>query len=233
MKKIMLMMVAIYTMPVLADNIIINGSRFIYPQSEKEITVKLTNTTTRPALAQVWLDNGDPSVAPDKISTPFVIMPPISRIDGNGGQSVRVRLSTTAGLPTDKESLWWLNVLDIPSMVKKAASNSGGELQMAIRSRLKFIYRPTGLTGREHAIEKLVLKASGKELTVSNPTPFYITVAAIVPDKQKALNDKAVMIAPQSMEKVALREAIYAGEEFSVVEINDYGGVTKSTLKAL
>lgn len=233
MKYLVLAMAAFYTLPVLADNIVINGKRFVYPQNEKEITVKLTNTSPRPALAQVWLDNGDPNVSPENISTPFVITPPISRMDAQGGQSIRIRLASASGLPTDKESLWWLNVLDIPAAAKKAQTDSGGELQMAIRSRLKFIYRPTGLSGREQAAEKLVLKGTGNTMTISNPTPFFITVVAFVPDKQKALNSEAVMLAPQSTQQVNLKSSVHAGDELSVVEINDFGGTSKFKAKVI
>lgn len=233
MKYLFAAIAALYITPVLADNIVINGNRFIYPQSEKEITVQLTNTSARPALAQVWLDNGDPNVSPENISTPFVITPPISRIDGQGGQSIRIRLSSATTLPTNKESLWWLNVLDIPAAVKKTGPDAGGELQMAIRSRLKFIYRPAGLSGREQAAEKLVLKGAGNTMTISNPTPFYITLVAFLPDHAKALNSEAVMLEPESTKQVTFRSAVHAGDQLSVVEINDFGGTNKFKAKVI
>lgn len=233
MKYLLAAIAALYITPVLADNIVINGNRFIYPQSEKEITVQLTNTSARPALAQVWLDNGDPNVSPENISTPFVITPPISRIDGQGGQSIRIRLSSATTLPTNKESLWWLNVLDIPAAVKKTGPDAGGELQMAIRSRLKFIYRPAGLSGRDQAAEKLVLKGAGNTMTISNPTPFYITLVAFLPDHAKALNSEAVMLEPESTKQVTFRSAVHAGDQLSVVEINDFGGTNKFKAKVI
>jgi P pilus assembly chaperone PapD len=52
-----------------ANNIIVNGTRFIYPGNEKEITVQLSNNADRPALAQAWLDNGDADATPDTITT--------------------------------------------------------------------------------------------------------------------------------------------------------------------
>jgi P pilus assembly chaperone PapD len=71
-------------------------------------------------------------------------------------------------------------------------------LQLAIRSRFKFIYRPAGLGNRDAAAEKLTLTANGSSLAISNPTPFYITVSRISRDGGKALNSKTVMLAPQS-----------------------------------
>ncbi len=77
-------------------------------------------------------------------------------------------------------------------------------LQLAIRSRFKFIYRPAGLGNRDAAPEKLALSASGSSLSISNPTPFYLTVSRISRDSGKALNSKTVMLAPQSSQTVSL-----------------------------
>jgi chaperone protein EcpD len=95
-------------------------------------------------------------------------------------------------------------------------------LQLAIRSRFKFIYRPAGLGNRDAAAEKLTLTASGS-LAINNPTPFYITVSRISRDGGKALNSKTVMLAPQSSQTVALSSAVNRGETLTVNNINDYG----------
>ncbi|WP_162557559.1 fimbria/pilus periplasmic chaperone, partial [Klebsiella pneumoniae] len=69
-----------------------NGTRFIYPGNEKEITVQLSNTPARPALAQPWLNSGDADAPPDPIPPPFIIPPPISRVDAKSGQTLRIKL---------------------------------------------------------------------------------------------------------------------------------------------
>nr|WP_233341416.1 fimbria/pilus periplasmic chaperone [Escherichia coli]UGK56294.1 hypothetical protein [Escherichia coli]UGK56691.1 hypothetical protein [Escherichia coli] len=85
-------------------------------------------------------------------------------------------------------------------MAESAGNSAGGGqseknegqnvLQLAIRSRFKFIYRPAGLGNRDAAAEKLTLTASGSSLAINNPTPFYITVSRISRDGGKALNSK-------------------------------------------
>lgn len=92
MKAIVLFFCFVFSASSLANNIIVNGTRFIYPGNEKEITVQLNNTADRPAVAQAWLDTGDASETPDTIKTPFQITPPISRIDAKGGQTLRIKL---------------------------------------------------------------------------------------------------------------------------------------------
>ncbi|MDF3831046.1 MULTISPECIES: fimbrial biogenesis chaperone [unclassified Pseudocitrobacter] len=216
------------SLPVLADSLLVNGTRFIYKGSDKELTVQLSNAAGRPSLAQVWLDNGDPEVTPDKISTPFIINPPVSRIDGHSGQVIRIKLAPGSNLPTNKESIWWINVLDIPgtSSADKAPEGAG-LFKMAVRSRFKLIYRPTALAGRADAIEKLKLQPSGSTLTMTNPTPFYITVATISAGQGDPMNSAAVMIPPLSSETVTLNKALHSGEEITLEEINDYGALAK------
>ncbi len=109
-------------------------------------------------------------------------------------------------------------------MVANQKNEGQNVLQLAIRSRFKFIYRPAGLGNRDAAAEKLTLTASGSGLAINNPTPFYITVVSrISRDGGKALNSKTVMLAPQSSQTVALSSAVNRGETLTVNNINDYG----------
>lgn len=73
----------------------------------------LKNTENIPALIQTWIDKGDPDETPEKIYVPFVLTPAVVRIDGNKGQSLRLRY-TGKGLASDRESIFWLNVLAVP-----------------------------------------------------------------------------------------------------------------------
>jgi P pilus assembly chaperone PapD len=101
MKRIALCFCFIFSFAA-ANNIIVNGTRFIYPGNEKEITVQLSNTADRPALAQAWLDNGNADATPDTITTPFIITPPISRVDAKAGRPYVLSLAAAPGLPKIK-----------------------------------------------------------------------------------------------------------------------------------
>ncbi|MEC5343935.1 molecular chaperone [Brenneria populi] len=223
MKPIALFFCFIFSFSAYANNIIVNGTRFIYPENEKEITVQLSNTAERPALAQTWLDNGDADATPDTISTPFIITPPISRVDAKSGQTLRIKLVNGGALPKDKESLWWLNILEIPPVVANEKNEGQNILQLAIRSRFKFIYRPDGLGNRNTAAERLTLTGQGGAASINNPTPFYITVTRISRNGGSALNNKTVMLAPLSSQNIALSSSVNKGETLTVNNINDYG----------
>ncbi|TID15846.1 molecular chaperone [Avibacterium paragallinarum] len=47
-------------------NVIITGTRVIYPSNQKNVSVQLTNAGTNPSLVQAWIDNGDPKASPPK-----------------------------------------------------------------------------------------------------------------------------------------------------------------------
>jgi len=223
MKYIVLFFCFIFSFAAQANNIITNGTRFIYPGNEREITVQLSNTADRPAVAQAWLDIGDANATPDNITTPFIITPPVSRVDAKSGQTLRIKLANDEQLAKDRESLWWLNILEIPPIAASEKAESQNMLQLAIRSRFKFIYRPAGLGNREAAADKLVLSAAGKHLTIRNPTPFYLTLTRVSRDGGTALNARTEMLAPQSSSTLTLSATVQRGETLTVNNINDYG----------
>ncbi|SDR43192.1 chaperone protein EcpD [Paraburkholderia fungorum] len=135
-------------------SVVIDATRVIYNQNESEVTLKLTNAGEKPALLQVWIDKGDPKAAPSSINVPFTITPPVSRIDPAKSQTLRI-IYTGEALPADHESVFWLNVLEIPSKAtgEEASANS---LQIAFRSRIKLFYRPAGLKGDANGAPALV-----------------------------------------------------------------------------
>jgi chaperone protein EcpD len=50
-------------------------------------------------------------------------------------------------VPQDRESVFWLNVLEIPPKPVGKANH----IQLTVRSRLKLFYRPAGLAGSPKA----------------------------------------------------------------------------------
>lgn len=100
--------------PALAQaGIVITGTRVIYPGEQREITVQLTNNGDVPALAQSWIDEKPDTENVAKARSPFLLTPPVARVNPGKGQSLRIRL-IEQGLPQDRESLYWLTVLELP-----------------------------------------------------------------------------------------------------------------------
>jgi P pilus assembly chaperone PapD len=66
-------------------DIVISGTRIVYTQSSKDVVVNLDNHGTKPLLVQTWLDDGRDGVNPQELKLPFIITPPVSRIDPKKG----------------------------------------------------------------------------------------------------------------------------------------------------
>ncbi|MFC0398162.1 fimbrial biogenesis chaperone [Paraburkholderia rhizosphaerae] len=213
-------------------SIVIGATRVIYGAEASEVTVKLTNQGQAAALAQTWIDNGDPKAAPSTVSTPFALTPPVSRIDPGKAQTIRIFRINNA-LPDDRESVFYLNVLEIPP---KPGVDEAGEnhLQLAFRTRIKLFYRPAGIkSSAADAPKQLNWQWSRDEskatLTVTNPTSYHVTIASFeVKDANGATLGKSLdsdMIAPGASRSVPVEDAqVRPGEVVRFFTINDYGG---------
>ncbi|MCS3429669.1 molecular chaperone [Klebsiella sp. BIGb0407] len=201
---------------------VISGTRVIYPSDSKEVSIKITNNGTAPVLIQSWIDDGDQDARPSTIKVPFVLTPPINRVDAGKGQTLRISYIGTA-LPMDKESVYWLNVLEVPG--KNPAKSAENTLQMAFRSRIKLFYRPANLQGTANDAPKSVIwQAKGNSLEATNPTPYFVNFVNLTVSGKKI---DAAMLAPRSSMKVNLPGKV--GNKISGVFVNDYGAVNAYT----
>lgn len=201
--------------------VVINGTRVIYPGDEKEITVQVSNNGKRPVLVQSWLDAGDSQATPDTITTPFILTPPINRLDSGKAQSLRISGVSTSALPQDRESLFWLNVLEIPG-------RAGGEikdenyLQLAVRSRIKFLWRPASLKeGAAKAPQALIWTATDQGLKASNATPYFISLATLSVGGKTADVDMVDPFSDRTFSNVKASRGTKVQAEW----IDDYGAI--------
>lgn len=68
-----------------------------------------------------------------------MVTPPLFRL--GAGQENNLRILRTGGnLPEDRESLYWMNIKSIPSTTEK--QDNVNTLQIAVKTRIKLIYRP-------------------------------------------------------------------------------------------
>ncbi|WP_051401821.1 fimbrial biogenesis chaperone [Advenella kashmirensis] len=211
-------------------SVVITGTRVIYPLSSASVTVRLLNDGSQPSLVQAWADDGDSNGAPNESAAPFIVTPPVFRMEPTAGQTLRLTL-TNAGLPTDRESVFWLNVLDIPP---KPAANNGNYLQMAVRSRIKIFVRPDNLnlTMNEAARNLQWTTSASGELMIHNPGPYYFSLNGFSTSRDKTgpTVPLAAMVAPFSSVNLHKRVSIPANASMDVSYINDYGGTTRTTI---
>ena len=203
--------------------VVIGGTRVVYPAQAREVTVQVDNVGDAPSLVQAWIDSGDPDQTAENSDAPFLLTPPIARVEPGRSQALRV-IFTGATLPTDHESLFWLNVLDVaPS--PQAGAEEQNYLQVAFRSRVKLFYRPKDLPDSANdAPRKLQWRRVEGKLRVDNPTPYYVTLAEIqtvAAGVDKLVDDKGKMVGPNQQ---LLLDAAGPFEQVRFITINDYGG---------
>jgi chaperone protein EcpD len=213
--------------------VIIGGTRVVYPAQDKEVTIKLENKGAEPALVQAWLDTGDENATPDTVDVPFTLTPPMFRMEPGKGQALRM-MYTQEPLAADQETLFWLNVLEVPP--KPANAEGRNLLQFAFRNRIKVFFRPRNLPyGASEAPAKLswrlVAAAAGKqqELEVSNPTPYHVSFSAVAlaagDRTYKKSGAGGAMVAPGASMRFALEglNTRPAAAEVEFTSISDYG----------
>ncbi|KVT47655.1 pilus assembly protein [Burkholderia ubonensis] len=164
-------------------SVVITGTRVVFPGENREVTVRLMNDGDTPALVQAWIDTGNEKQSPEQISVPFALTPSMFRLDPGKGQSLRM-LYTGEPLPADRESLFWLNVLEVPP--KADGNDDANRIQLAFRTRIKVMYRPAGLPGSAAtATDQLSWQivpqpgGHGVALKVTNAGPYVVNLGAI------------------------------------------------------
>ncbi|WP_235403548.1 MULTISPECIES: fimbrial chaperone [Enterobacter] len=214
-------------------DIVISGTRVIYPESAKDVTVNMENRGNKPLLVQTWLDDGRDSTDPRELKVPFVVTPPVSRIDPAKGQTVRISWLGQA-MPQNKETMYWFNVLEIPPKAKNDSAEN--ILQLAFRTRIKMFFRPKGLKGDPAiAAKELKWTQNGSMLVARNDSPYYVSLAKI----DASVGGKKIAIDPHYVEpfgsqSYALKESGTAHvSKVAFTAINDFGGadVHEVTLK--
>ncbi|MGE6184068.1 molecular chaperone [Aeromonas media] len=201
----------------------ISGTRVIYPANAREVTLELTNKGSTPSLVQVWIDAGDRRIRPGAEALPFLVTPPITRIEAQRGQSLRLAY-LGQGLPQDRQSVFWLNVLEVPPSVK--STQVGQNLvQLAFRSRIKMFYRPSGLAGSPaEAVSRLGWQGlEGGGLRVSNPGPFHINLSEVLLSGPHLAWREGGVLPPYGSLSLPMAGAVPAGARGRLRWIDDDG----------
>ena len=207
-----------------AAGIQIGRTRIIYDAGKKEISLPLINKERElPWLIQSWTDTGD-----SKTRGPFIVTPPLFRLEPQKEQSLRIAWNGTA-LPENKESLFYMNVRTIPATA--AEDDDKNVLRLIYKTRVKLFWRPKGLKGTpEETCKNLRYSLSDRQLTVINDGPYHITFDSMALGASKI--DKADMVNPQSRTPIPVPDNA-SGNQVSWRCITDYGNATDKYVSTL
>lgn len=204
----------------------LGASRVIYNPDSSGTSLSVTNIQDYPILVQ-----GKVTAEDKKTPAPFIITPPVSRLDAQ--QQSRLRIIRTGGqMPSDRETLNWLCVAGIPPKNTDVwAQDENGKplkptdvtlnMEVSANSCIKLLVRPSGVKGTMmDAVSALKWQRQGDKLTVNNPSAFYMNLSSLsvggmnIPDKE--------YVAPRSSHSFNLPKGAAGQVKWTV--ITDEGG---------
>lgn len=219
--------------------VVIESSRVVFPAAERERSLLMSNGNPYPVVVQTWVDDGAPEGTPETAGeVPVLPLPGLFRLEPGEQKNLRL-LSTQIKQPQDRESLYWLNIYEIPPTDAKLPPGVSA-VKVAVRLQLKLFYRPPGL---KPAVDKLPelqqfrLERQPGTLTlkVENMSPYYATFNSATLSgggKSKALD--IGMLAPFASRTLDIGgEPTWKPDSINYILVNDDGNavVGKQALK--
>lgn len=207
--------------------IALDRTRIVVNGTDKSMSVTIRNDNkSLPYLAQAWLEDDKGN----KVNDPLVVLPPVQRVEPGTASQVKIQ-STPAidKLPTDRESIYYFNLREIPPR-----TNKPNTMQIALQTRVKLFWRPKSIVATEDDYanpwqKKLELKDKGNTYEVVNPTPYYVTVVDAAASRSGASvkGFTPIMIAPKSTELLPAGSKLAMGAKPVLTYVNDFGGRPK------
>lgn len=191
-------------------------TRYVFRGDKDALTIMVTNNDKDHTFGgQAWVDN---IVEKDTRPT-FVVTPSFFKVKPQGQQTLRIIMASDH-LPKDKESVYWLNLQNIPPALE------GSGIAIALRTKLKLFYRPKALLkGRKGAEEALTLntRPDGRTMLV-NTTPYIYAIGSLLDTNGKRIevdddiSQKLLMFMPG--DEVQVKENVA-----KVNSLDDYGAL--------
>lgn len=179
-------------------------TRVVFPGDANETSLQVANLNTYPVMVQTWIDDGALDSTPDRAVAPIMPLPPVFKMLPSERKTLRL-VFTGDKLPTDRESLYWLNIYEIPpSDAGNALPLEQPRLVVTMHTQMKVFYRPKKLPlPPAQAAGKLRFSLAqvteGSVVRVDNPSPYYVTLSDLELNKAGLkLAIKGDMVAPFS-----------------------------------
>ncbi|MFT4020099.1 MAG: molecular chaperone [Acinetobacter sp.] len=192
------------------------ATRIIYDAPDAAATLTIKNNVSKPYMVQTWLENSQGETK----RLPIIVVPPLLKLDA-GKESILRFIYSGQGLPNNQESLFWINIQEIPP-----TATEKNVLQLAIRTRIKLFYRPKEVkTSLDDAVKQLNWFIDGQQLKVMNPSPLHVTIGVVKLNGKTVENLAQDMVAPHQTITV-LKDMPASITNLGFTYINDYGGAT-------
>ncbi|MCW2457372.1 UNVERIFIED_ORG: P pilus assembly chaperone PapD [Rahnella aquatilis] len=222
----------VFTMQAFAEGgVSFSRNRMIFPASEKSISITVNNHSDNTFLVQAGV-SGD---ADKKTSAPFMVTPPLFRLEKNDNNVMRI-LRAGGDLPQDREQVFYFFASTIPSqsvpeMTPGKTGTTGARVSISMKTILKLFWRPDGLgISPVKALAALRFVSAPGGVVVKNPTPYYQSFAALSFDgKVQDVDRQPSMVSPFSELRFSATAPV---RQVSWSVMNDYGGTTEMKTQA-
>ena len=199
-------------------------TRVVFNSGSIAESLSLVNSEKEPVVVQVWTDNGDPTVSPDQVHTPVVINPPVFKMKPGEIRNIRLLLVSAGSLPQDRESVYWLNIFQIPPNTETQHKGEK-KVVLPLKIRMKVFVRPEKIGElQENDAQKLQFsidrEPGNKTLLIQNPTPWHLTLSSLRSGKTAL---PGVMVAPFTSERVEIPADKTLADKVEYDVINDNG----------
>ncbi|WP_231039782.1 molecular chaperone [Proteus alimentorum] len=204
-------------------SVVLERTRLIFPADKSIISLQVFNRSEQPTLIQSWIDEGNIASTPETTTAPFFVIPPMVKMTANGGLQLKIQQLENR-LPKDRESVFYLNVLDIAPKPENKENLS--TLQLALQTRIKIFYRPVQLKlTTEDVFKQIGITHDGEYLEINNPTAYYFTISKIYFDDKEELLKNAIMIAPFAKQHIQYQKQADINQVITVIYIDDNGNL--------
>ncbi|CAM3519180.1 putative fimbrial chaperone YraI [Klebsiella spallanzanii] len=155
--------------------VVVDSTRHLYKEGAREISANLENKDNIPYLIKSWVEPREGSQ-----TSSFMVTPPLFRLEAKQKNTVRIFPNANiASAPKDRETVYYFNVMSIPPT--SDADTDKNKIQLAVRHRMRLIYRPLSLQDRSinQEAKNLEWRKTNNKITLKNPTPFFIYFKSI------------------------------------------------------
>ena len=128
----------------------VGATRVIYAEDARSRSLLVANVGEGTSALQIWVsDDAAAAVlaSPHKTSSAFVTVPAVVLLKTGERKHTQIIYNGKA-LPGDRESLFWLNVLEVaaqPAHPERPPTDGDAQVNVAVNLQLKLFYRPASL----------------------------------------------------------------------------------------
>lgn len=213
-------------------------TRVIINEDDKEKSFVVQNLSDKkPSLIQAWISDFADTGMSINDNVPFLITPPIAKINKNKSKTLRV-ISVSElkdKLPKDRESVFWINVLDVPPKDSEPKVN---EINLAFRTRIKLFYRPSALRSSTiEAAENLKVdiqkNKTGYSIKLTNSHPYHISFSGftLMTDTGTVATRPGIMLSPYSEEYIHFNNITEKNIKLKLEYITELGAFVEKYYK--